>query len=89
MNKHKKSTSIKLNARVYGTYKSRPNTVPHALGEFIDNAIASYQQNKEQLAKNDSAYRLRIDIDIEWDENKATSKITIKDNVQAYLNIIT
>lgn len=80
MNKHKKSTSIKLNARVYGTYKSRPNTVPHALGEFIDNAIASYQQNKEQLAKNDSAYRLRIDIDIEWDENKATSKITIKDN---------
>ena len=55
MSEHKKYTSIKLNARVYNTYKTRPNTIPHALGEFIDNAIGSYQQNKERLIENEPA----------------------------------
>ena len=53
MSEHKKYTSIKLNASVYNTYKTRPNTIPHALGEFIDNAIGSYQQNKERLIENE------------------------------------
>ncbi|MCQ2295144.1 MAG: ATP-binding protein [Bacteroidales bacterium] len=79
MSDHKKYTSIKLNASVYNTYKTRPNTVPHALGEFIDNAIGSYQQNKERLFENNPNYKLIIDINIEWADKK-TSKITIKDN---------
>lgn len=79
MSEHKKYTSIKLNARVYNTYKTRPNTIPHALGEFIDNAIGSYQQNKERLIENDSNYKLHIDINIEWVDKK-TTKITICDN---------
>ena len=79
MSEHKKYTSIKLNARVYNTYKTRPNTITHALGEFIDNAIGSYQQNKERLIENDSNYKLHIDINIEWVDKK-TTKITICDN---------
>ena len=54
MSEHKKYTSIKLNAKVYNTYKTRPNTIPHALGEFIDNAIGSYQQNKDRLIENET-----------------------------------
>lgn len=79
MSEHKKYTSIKLNARVYNTYKTRPNTIPHALGEFIDNAIGSYQQNKERLIENEPNYKLHIDINIEWVDKK-TTKITIHDN---------
>ena len=78
MSEHKKYTSIKLNASVYNTYKTRPNTIPHALGEFIDNAIGSYQQNKERLIENEPNYKLHIDINIEWVEKK-TTKITIRD----------
>ena len=79
MSNHKKYTSIKLNASVYNTYKTRPNTIPHALGEFIDNAIGSYQQNKDRLLENAPNYKLHIDINIEWNDKK-TSKITINDN---------
>lgn len=79
MSEHKKYTSIKLNARVYNTYKTRPNTIPHALGEFIDNAIGSYQQNKERLIENEPNYKLHIYINIEWVDKK-TTKITIRDN---------
>ena len=79
MSEHKKYTSIKLNAKVYNTYKTRPNTIPHALGEFIDNAIGSYQQNKDRLIENETNYKLHIDINIEWVDKK-TTKITIHDN---------
>lgn len=79
MSENRKSTSIALNASVYETYKTRPNTISHALGEFVDNAIASYLRNKDRLIENDSTYKLRIDIEIEW-EDKKTSRITIKDN---------
>lgn len=74
-----KYTSITLNASVYQTYKTRPNTISHALGEFIDNAIASYLMNKERLLEVDPAFKLSIDIEIEW-KDKITSKITITDN---------
>ena len=74
MSDHKKYTSIKLNASVYNTYKTRPNTIPHALGEFIDNAIGSYQQNKDRLLENDPNYKLHIDINIEWDDKKTSKK---------------
>lgn len=74
-----KLTSITLNASVYETYKTRPNTIPHALGEFIDNAIASYLSHKDQLLANDPSYKLSIKIQIDW-KDKKTSKITIEDN---------
>lgn len=77
MSENRKSTSIALNASVYETYKTRPNTISHALGEFVDNAIASYLRNKDRLIENDPTYKLRIDIEIEW-EDKKTSRITIK-----------
>lgn len=83
MSEHKKYTSIKLNARVYNTYKTRPNTIPHALGEFIDNAIGSYQQNKERLIENEPNYKLHIYINIEWVDKK-TTKITIVTMLQAF-----
>ena len=42
-----KQTVEEAAIEVYNTYKTRPNTIPHALGEFIDNAIGSYQQRNE------------------------------------------
>ncbi len=79
MSEQRKTTSIKLNAKVYETYKSRPNTIPHALGEFIDNAIASYQKNKVRLLQSDPNYKLCVEITLEWQDKKA-SKIIITDN---------
>lgn len=79
MTEQRKKTSIKLNAKVYEMYKSRPNTVPHALGEFIDNAIASYQKNKTRLLQSDPNYKLCVEIKLEW-QDKKTSKIIITDN---------
>lgn len=79
MSEQRKTTSIKLNAKVYETYKSRPNTIPHALGEFIDNAIASYQKNKDRLLQSDPNYKLCVEIKLEWQDKKA-SKIIITDN---------
>lgn len=76
---NQKETSIALNASVYETYKTRPNTIPHALGEFIDNAIGSYLLNKDKLLASSPNYKLSIKIDIEW-KDKKTSKITIEDN---------
>jgi len=46
----------------------------YALGEFVDNAIQSYRQNKKVLKKLDPLFKLKIKIDI------SSSEIHIKDN---------
>ena len=72
---------ITIGANMYGRIPDLPNTQSHVLAEFIDNALQSSRDKKEQLLALDPEYRLRVDIDFEWDQNTNQAKvITITDN---------
>ena len=43
--------SIALNTRVYNTFRNLVNTIPNALGEYVDNAVHSYLDHKNELKK--------------------------------------
>jgi len=75
------SVDITIGANMYGRISDLPNTPSHVLAEFIDNALQSYRDNKEKLLSIDPSYKLRVDIDFEWDDvtNRAI-KISILDN---------
>jgi hypothetical protein len=75
------SVKINIGSNMYSRFPDLPNTVPHVLAEFVDNALQSYYDNKEALLKVDSNFKLVVKIDIEWDDitNRAT-KIVISDN---------
>ena len=80
-NNELKSVKINIGSNMYSRFADLPNTVPHVLAEFVDNALQSFADNKEALLSNDSNFQLKVKIDIEWDEetNKAT-KYIITDN---------
>lgn len=81
MNNDIKAVSIKIGQKMYETFSALPNTFAHALADFVDNAVQSYVDSKDNLLKIDAKYRLRIDVDIEWDEITQTAKkIIIRDN---------
>ena len=72
---------ITIGANMYGRISDLPNTPSHVLAEFVDNALQSSRDKKEQLLNEDAEFRLRIDIDFEWDDNSNQAKvITITDN---------
>ena len=72
---------ITIGANMYGRISDLPNTPSHVLAEFIDNALQSSRDKKEQLLALDANYRLRVDIDFEWDENtNQATVITVTDN---------
>lgn len=48
--------------------------VQYAFAEFIDNSIASYEENKDKLLELDPNYKLRVEIEI------GDGKITVRDN---------
>lgn len=72
---------ITIGANMYGRISDLPNTPSHVLAEFVDNALQSSRDKKEQLLALDDNYRLRVDIDFEWDENtNQATVITVTDN---------
>ena len=72
---------ITIGANMYGRISDLPNTPSHVLAEFVDNALQSSRDKKEQLLALDANYRLRVDIDFEWDENtNQATVITVTDN---------
>lgn len=72
---------ITIGANMYGRISDLPNTPSHVLAEFVDNALQSSRDKKEQLFALDANYRLRVDIDFEWDENtNLATVITVTDN---------
>ena len=75
------SVKINIGSNMYSRFPDLPNTVPHVLAEFVDNALQSYKDNKEALLEVENDYKLVVNIDIEWDDetNRAT-KIVISDN---------
>lgn len=76
--------SFKATQGVYLTYRNYPYKTPQVFGEFIDNSIQSYENNKNLLTVADPNYRLKVEIDIEWardsDNVVKAKKITIRDN---------
>ncbi|MET7029797.1 ATP-binding protein [Sediminicola luteus] len=71
------SVSIKIQTGVYGQFRNLNNKVWYALGEFVDNAVQSFENNKHTLTQIHGAnYSLEVRITI----NKDDDFITIKDN---------
>lgn len=80
-NQDLQSVKINIGSNMYSRFPDLPNTVPHVLAEFIDNALQSYKDNITALQDADNAYKLVVTIEFEWDSvtNRAT-KIVIADN---------
>lgn len=77
MQKTDDNVSIKLQTGVYGQFRNLNNKVWYALGEFVDNAVQSFEDNKSKLTEihgDDFTLEVRINI------NKDEDIITIKDN---------
>jgi hypothetical protein len=68
--------SIALQPRVYTTFRALNNTVANTLGEYVDNAVQSYLNNKGHLLAVEPNYKLEIKIIVDWTERT----ITITDN---------
>ena len=68
--------SIALKPNVYNTFRNLNNTIANTLGEFVDNALQSYLNHRQELLLSDANYKLIVKIDINWDKNQ----ITIEDN---------
>ena len=58
------------------TFKNLNSSHPYSIGEFVDNSIQSYLDNKEELHKTRDNYKALIEIDYDKDDKE----ISIKDN---------
>lgn len=75
------AVNITMGQNVYTTFESLPNTVSHALADFIDNALQSYRDNKARLIAINPNYKLHVIINITWnEEDDRASMISISDN---------
>lgn len=78
--------SVRIGSQMYGRFEDLPNTVPHVLAEFVDNALQSFRDNRGELLAIDHNYKLRVIIKILWDENEAkmsqrkATKFIVEDN---------
>lgn len=71
------TVSIKIQTGVYGQFRNLNNKVWFALGEYVDNAVQSYENNKERLQKTHKGkYQFEVRINIDWE----LDSITIFDN---------
>lgn len=78
--------SVRIGSQMYGRFEDLPNTVPHVLAEFVDNALQSYRDKREELLVLEPDYKLIVRIFIHWDETKTKMsertavQFTIEDN---------
>ena len=66
--------SIALKPNVYNTFRNLVNTLSNTLGEYVDNAVQSYFDNKKRLRSYEPNYKLQIKIIMDW-EAKSLSVI--------------
>lgn len=67
------TVSIKIQTGVYGQFRNLNNKVWFALGEYVDNALQSFENNKDLLKKAHNGkyqFEVRINIDRENDQIK-------------------
>lgn len=78
--------SIDIGPKMFRRFEDLPNTVSHVLAEFVDNALQSSRDHREELLALDPSYKLNVNIEIFWDENEAkgsqrlATKFIITDN---------
>lgn len=71
------TVSIKIQTGVYGQFRNLNNKVWFALGEYVDNAVQSFEHNKDVLKKaHNGKYQFEVRINIDWE----SSIIKIYDN---------
>ena len=76
-----KTVSIEIGSAMFARYADLPNTVSHAIAEFIDNALQSYRDNKEAIIADNPDYKFKVIVDINWDdESEKAKEIIISDN---------
>lgn len=77
MKKTGDNVSIKIQTGVYGQFRNLNNKPWYALGEFVDNSVQSFENNK--LIFN-SIYSDNYSLEVRININKDEDVITIKDN---------
>lgn len=71
------TVSIKIQTGVYGQFRNLNNKVWFALGEYVDNAVQSFENNKESLKNiHNGDYQFEVRINTDWENNS----IKIYDN---------
>jgi hypothetical protein len=64
------NVSIKIQTGVYGQFRNLNNKVWFALGEYVDNAVQSFENNRDRLRKaNKGKYQFEVKINIDWEKN--------------------
>lgn len=76
---------IEVKQGILATYHNYTYKPPQVFAEFIDNAIQSFEDNKNMIMSEDPNFVLRVDIDIEWDDKTPdhvvrAKKVVISDN---------
>lgn len=76
---------IEVKQGVLGTYHNYTYKPPQVFAEFIDNAIQSFEDNRNSILSVDPDFVLRVNIDIEWfldpaDNIVRAKKIDVHDN---------
>lgn len=64
------TVSIKIQTGVYGQFRNLNNKVWFALGEYVDNAVQSFENNKAALKKvHNGEYQFEVRINIDWEND--------------------
>ena len=64
------NVSIKIQTGVYGQFRNLNNTPWYALGEYVDNAVQSFENNKSRLFEaNGNNYQFEVRINIDKENN--------------------
>lgn len=76
---------IEVKQGILETYHNYTYKPPQVFAEFIDNAIQSYEDNKNSILLAEPNFVLRVDITIEWEKDPIdhvvrAQKVTIEDN---------
>ena len=62
--------SIKFKPGAYSAFRNLQNKIWYALGEYVDNAVQSYENNKAELKKTTGkSFQFEVKIDVDWEKN--------------------
>ena len=67
------SVSIAIGSSMYGRFEDLPNTLSHDIAESADNALRASRDRRPGLLALDPGYKLRVIINIDWDETETKS----------------
>jgi len=71
------AVSIKFNPKAYAVFRNLQNKYWFAIGEYVDNAVQSYENNREAIEKiHGHIFQFEIKIDFNWEMDT----LTIYDN---------